>query len=60
MSISADIKALTDEAMNVEIYAYQEFVGSALYAAIMTRPGIVKAVNELAKHCINPSKAHFQ
>ena len=58
--ISADIEASTGEATNNEIHAFQELVGSALYAAIMTRPDIAKAVNELAKHTRNPSKAHFQ
>ena len=58
--ISANIEASTGEATNAEIHAYQEIVGSALYAAIMTRPDIAKAVNELAKHTKNPSKAHFQ
>lgn len=58
--ISTDIEASAGEATNAEIHAFQELVGSALYAAIMTRPDVAKAVNELAKHCKNPSKAHFQ
>lgn len=58
--ISAKIEASTGEATNTEIHAYQELVGSALYAAIMTRPDVAKAVNELAKHTKNPNKAHFQ
>jgi hypothetical protein len=39
--------ASTGEATNAEIHAYQELVGSALYAAIMTRPDVAKAVNEM-------------
>ncbi|KAL3702653.1 hypothetical protein TMatcc_011232 [Talaromyces marneffei ATCC 18224] len=41
--ISAKIEASTGEATNTEIHAYQELVGSALYAAIMTRPDVAKA-----------------
>lgn len=58
--ISAPIVASTGSATNAEIHAYQELVGSALYAAIMTRPDIAKAVNELAKHTKNPSRVHFE
>ncbi|EED13979.1 hypothetical protein TSTA_102090 [Talaromyces stipitatus ATCC 10500] len=57
--ISGNIKASTEQAINEEIHAYQELVGSALYVAVMTRVDVAKAVNELAKHTKNPSKAHF-
>ncbi|EED14304.1 conserved hypothetical protein [Talaromyces stipitatus ATCC 10500] len=58
--ISGNIEASKGEATNQEIHAYQELVGSALYASIMTRIDVAKAVNELAKHTKNPSIAHFQ
>lgn len=58
--ISVDIDASTGTATNQEIHLFQELVGSALYAAIMTRIDIAKAVNELAKHTTNPSPTHFQ
>ncbi|EED11466.1 conserved hypothetical protein [Talaromyces stipitatus ATCC 10500] len=57
--ISGNIKASTEQATNEEIHAYQELVGSALYVAVITRVDVAKAVNELAKHTKNPSKAHF-
>ncbi|EED18992.1 conserved hypothetical protein [Talaromyces stipitatus ATCC 10500] len=58
--ISGNIEASKGEATNQEIHAYQELVESALYASIMTRIDIAKAVNELAKYTKNPSIAHFQ
>ncbi|EED22689.1 conserved hypothetical protein [Talaromyces stipitatus ATCC 10500] len=57
--ISGNIEASTEQATNEEIHAYQELVESALYVAVMTRVDVAKAVNELAKHTKNPSKAHF-
>ncbi|EED13808.1 hypothetical protein TSTA_100530 [Talaromyces stipitatus ATCC 10500] len=58
--ISSDIEISSDTATNQEIHAYQELVGSALYAAVMTRIDVIKAISELSKHTKNPSKAHFQ
>lgn len=58
--ISAEIEASKVEATNAEIHIFQELLGSALYAAVMTRPDVSKAVNELAKHTTKPSKVHIQ
>ncbi|EED11966.1 conserved hypothetical protein [Talaromyces stipitatus ATCC 10500] len=58
--ISGNIEASTEQATNEEIHVYQKLVGSALYVTVMTRVDVAKAVNKLAKHTKNPSKAHFQ
>ncbi|EED21271.1 hypothetical protein TSTA_085020 [Talaromyces stipitatus ATCC 10500] len=58
--ISIDLQPSESEAMNEDIHLYQELVGSAMYAAVMTRPDVAKPVNELAKFTTNPSKDHIR
>ncbi|EED15707.1 reverse transcriptase family protein [Talaromyces stipitatus ATCC 10500] len=58
--ISIDLQPSESEAMNEDIHLYQELVGSAMYAAVMTRPDVTKPVNELAKFTTNPSKDHIR
>ncbi|EED12022.1 conserved hypothetical protein [Talaromyces stipitatus ATCC 10500] len=58
--ISVDIKPFDGKATNQDIYHYQEMVGSVMYAAVITRIDIAKAVNKLAKHATNPSPIHIQ
>ena len=43
----------------VDVISYQSIVGSLLYAAIATRPGIAQAVGVVSKFCANPTQSHF-
>ena len=38
---------------------YRSLVGALLYLSMHTRPDIVYAVNELARHCSQPSEQHW-
>lgn len=49
-----------DQAHPREIKAYQERVGSILYAAITTRPDIAKAACSLSRFLTNPSSHHMK
>jgi hypothetical protein len=40
------------------VFAYQQRVGSALYAACLTRPDIARATAHLAEFSVNPDEAH--
>lgn len=46
-------------ASSQEIFKYQQLVGSALYASIITRVDNAKATSELARHLKNPSPKHI-
>ncbi|KAK9444035.1 fungal specific transcription factor [Metarhizium brunneum] len=48
------------QATKKSIEAYQQKVGSILFAAISTRPDIAFAVSRLARHNLNPSDIHHR
>ena len=58
--ISTYFKASETKASHQSIHAYQQRVGSALFAAIITRPDIAFAISKLSQFCINPSEEHHQ
>ena len=42
-----------------QIYAFQQRIGSIMYAAIVTRPDAAYAVNLLSRFLLNPSQKHL-
>ena len=48
----------TDRALPWEINKYQKKTGSALYAAVQTRPDIAFATSRLTRFNINPGPKH--
>ena len=55
-----DMSPNTDEKLSSSlIQSYQRKVGSAIYAAISTRPDIAFAVSMCADHLLNPAIRHI-
>jgi len=43
-----------------QIYAYQQRIGSIIYAAVVTRADVAFAVNQLSRFLLNPSQRHLE
>ena len=48
------------EATSQQIYAFQQRIGSILYATIVTRVDASYAVNTLSRFMLNPSQRHLE
>lgn len=54
-----DLKAYEGRASSSQIHQYQQKVGSALYATMITRPDAARAVNKLSEFLTNPGPKHL-
>jgi hypothetical protein len=58
--LSADMSPTTEEEkLDMASVPYREAVGCLLYLSITCRPDIAFAVNQVAKFCQNPGRAHW-
>ena len=55
-----DLNSPDDNDGDVDHHEYMSIVGSLLYAAMVTRPGIAYAVQVLSKHMQAPGKEHVE
>ena len=53
-----DFRPNPDQASTGDIYACQQKVGSALYAAVITRGDVAYATSKLSEYMLNPSPKH--
>ena len=58
--ISTQYTVSENKASHRSIHLYQQRIGTALFAAITTRPDIAFTVSKLSQFSINPSDEHHQ
>ena len=53
------VQKTADEIEEMKRVPYASFVGSLMYAMVITRPNIAQAVGVLSQFMENPSKSHW-